>query len=253
MSPLEVDRYALQAQHLTKYFGGVKVLEDISFDVPVGERLAIIGPNGAGKTTLLSLINGQISPTAGKILFFGEDITRLPTHRRAHVGQARSFQLSNLFLNLSVMENVELALHGLKPSRYNLVRSMRRYGQIRDAAAELLNEAGLWERRSEPLGTLAYGDQRRLEIDLCMASEPRLLLLDEPSNGLTQEQGQQVVDMINQHIGREVTVLVVAHDMELVFRVADRIMVLFEGEIIACDSCDIVRCDPRVQEIYMGA
>jgi branched-chain amino acid transport system ATP-binding protein len=253
MSPLEVDRYALQAQHLTKYFGGVKVLEDISFDVPAGERLAIIGPNGAGKTTLLNLINGQISPTGGKILFFGEDITGIPTHRRAHIGQARTFQLSNLFLNLSVMENVELFLHGLRKSRYDLVRSIRRYGQVRDRAAQLLDAAGLWERRSESLGTLAYGDQRRLEIDLCMACEPRLLLLDEPSNGLTREQGQQVVDMINQHIGREVTVLVVAHDMELVFRVADRIMVLFEGEIIACDTCDIVGCDPRVQEIYMGA
>jgi len=228
-------------------------LEDISFDVPVGERLAIIGPNGAGKTTLLNLINGQISPTGGKILFFGEDITGTPTHRRAHIGQARTFQLSNLFLNLSVMENVELFLHGLRKSRYDLVRSIRRYGQVRDRAAQLLDAAGLWERRSESLGTLAYGDQRRLEIDLCMACEPRLLLLDEPSNGLTREQGQQVVDMINQHIGREVTVLVVAHDMELVFRVADRIMVLFEGEIIACDTCDIVGCDPRVQEIYMGA
>jgi branched-chain amino acid transport system ATP-binding protein len=253
MSPLEVDRYALQAQHLTKYFGGVKVLEDISFDVPAGERLAIIGPNGAGKTTLLNLINGQISPTGGKILFFGEDITGTPTHRRAHIGQARTFQLSNLFLNLSVMENVELFLHGLRKSRYDLVRSVRRYGQVRESAAQLLDEAGLWERRSEPLGTLAYGDQRRLEIDLCMACEPRLLLMDEPSNGLTREQGQQVVDLINQHIGREVTVLVVAHDMELVFRVADRIMVLFEGEIIACDTCDIVGCDPRVREIYMGA
>jgi branched-chain amino acid transport system ATP-binding protein len=253
MSPLEDDGYALEAQHLTKYFGGVRVLEDISFEVPVGERLAIIGPNGAGKTTLLNLINGQIPPTGGKILFFGEDITHLPTHRRAHIGQSRSFQLSNLFLNLSIMENVELVLHGLKKSRYDLARSTRGYGQVRDKAAEILQQAGLWERRSEPLGTLAYGDQRRLEINLCMASEPRLLLLDEPSNGLTQEQGQQVVEMINQHIGREVTVLVVAHDMELVFRVAERIMVLFEGEIIACDSCDIVRCDPRVQEIYMGA
>jgi branched-chain amino acid transport system ATP-binding protein len=244
MSLQQADGYALQVQHLTKFFGGVRVLEDISFEVPVGERLAIIGPNGAGKTTLLNMINGQIPPTSGKILFFEKDITRLPTHQRAHIGQARSFQLSSLFLNLSVMENAELVLHA---------RSMRRYRSIRKQAEAVVGEAGLWDRKDEPIGTLAYGNQRRLEINLCMATGPRLLLLDEPSNGLTKEEGSQVIDMINQHIGRDVTVLVVAHDMELVFQVADRIMVLFEGEIIACDSCDIVRCDPRVQEIYMGA
>jgi len=253
MSLQQTDGYALEAQHLTKFFGGVRVLEDISFEVPLGERLAIIGPNGAGKTTLLNMINGQISPTAGKIIFFGKDITHLPTHKRAHVGQARSFQLSSLFLKLSVMENTELVLHGLQRSRYDLARSVRRYRSIRGKAEKVVKEAGLWPRRDEPIGTLAYGDQRRLEINLCMATTPRLLLLDEPSNGLTKEEGSQVIDMINQHIGRDVTVLVVAHDMELVFQVADRIMVLFEGEIIACDSCDIVRCDPRVQEIYMGA
>jgi len=253
MSLRQADGYALEAQHLTKFFGGVRVLEDISFEVPVGERLAIIGPNGAGKTTLLNMINGQIPPTAGKIIFFERDITNLPTHRRAHIGQARSFQLSSLFPRLSVMENTYLVLHGLRRSRYDLVRSVRRYRAVREKAEKVVRDAGLWSRRNELLGTLAYGDQRRLEINLCMATDPRLLLLDEPSNGLTKDEGRQVIDMINQHIGRDVTVLVVAHDMELVFQVADRIMVLFEGEIIACDSCDIVRCDPRVQEIYIGA
>ena len=130
---------------------------------------------------------------------------------------------------------------------------MRAYRSTYQKAEEVVKAAGLWKRRNEPVGTLAYGDQRRLEISLCMASDPRLLLLDEPSNGLTREEGRHIVEMINEHIGREVTVLLVAHDMELVFKVADRVMVLFEGSIIACDSCDIVRCDPRVKEIYMGA
>jgi len=253
MSLQHADGYALEARNLTKFFGGVRVLEDISFAVPVGERLAIIGPNGAGKTTLLNMINGQISPTAGKIFLFGRDITNLPTHRRAHIGQARSFQLSSLFGKLSVMENTYLVLHGLEKSRWDMARSVRRYRSIREKAEQVVRDAGLWARRNEPVGALAYGDQRRLEINLCMATDPKLLLLDEPSNGLTKEEGIQVIDMINEHIGRDVTVLVVAHDMELVFQVADRIMVLFEGEIIACDSCDIVRCDPRVQEIYIGA
>ncbi len=190
MSLQQADGYALQVQHLTKFFGGVRVLEDISFDVPVGERLAIIGPNGAGKTTLLNMINGQISPTAGKILFFGKDITRLPTHQRAHIGQARSFQLSSLFLNLSVMENAELVLHGLRDRATTSRGRCGGTGSIRDKAEEVVEEAGLWERQDEPIGTLAYGDQRRLEINLCMATEPRLLLLDEPSNGLTKEEGQ---------------------------------------------------------------
>jgi branched-chain amino acid transport system ATP-binding protein len=253
MSQQPTDGHALEAQHLTKFFGGVRVLEDISFAVPAGERLAIIGPNGAGKTTLLNMINGQIPPTSGKVLFFGQDITHFPTHRRAHVGQARSFQLSSLFLRLSVMDNAELVLHGLQRSRYDMLRSVTHYRTTRQKAEVLVKDAGLWSRRHAPVGTLAYGDQRRLEINLCMAAHPRLLLLDEPSNGLTKEEGLQIIDMINHRIGREVTVLVVAHDMELVFQVADRIMVLFEGEIIACDDCDIVRCDPRVQEIYMGA
>ena len=253
MNLQQTDGWALQAVNLTKYFGGVKVLEDISFEVPVGERLAIIGPNGAGKTTLFNMINGQIPPTRGNIIFFGHDITHLPTHSRAHTGQARSFQLPSLFVRLSVMDNTILVMHGLKKSRYNLYRGVGAFKSTYQKAEEVVKAAGLWKRRNELVGTLAYGDQRRLEINLCMASDPRLLLLDEPSNGLTHEEGRQVVDVINQQIGREVTVLLVAHDMELVFKVADRVMVLFEGAIIACDSCDIVRCDPRVKEIYMGA
>jgi branched-chain amino acid transport system ATP-binding protein len=244
---------ALQAQGVTKYFGGVRVIEDIDFEVPVGERLAIIGPNGAGKTTLLNMINGQIPVTRGKFLFFGRDITDLPTHERAHIGQARSFQLSSLFVNLSVIENALLVLHGLRRSRYNISRNMRSYRDAWARAEEMVRAAGLWERRNQPLGSLAYGYQRRLEIELAMATEPKLLLLDEPSNGLTKEEGRHIIQMINEQIGRDVTVLVVAHDMELVFQVADRVMVLFEGGIIACDDCDVVRCDPRVKEIYMGA
>jgi branched-chain amino acid transport system ATP-binding protein len=244
---------ALQAQGVTKFFGGVRVIEDIDFEVPVGERLAIIGPNGAGKTTLLNMINGQIPLTRGRFFFFGRDITSLPTHERAHIGQARSFQLSSLFVNLSAMENALLVLHGLRRSRYNVSRTIRSYRDAWQMAEQMVKAAGLWGRRDQPIGSLAYGDQRRLEIEMAMATQPKLLLLDEPSNGLTKEEGRHIIQMINEQIGRDVTVLVVAHDMELVFQVADRVMVLFEGGIIACDDCDVVRCDPRVKEIYMGA
>jgi branched-chain amino acid transport system ATP-binding protein len=244
---------ALRAEGLTKFFGGVRVLEDISFEVAEGERLAVIGPNGAGKTTLLNMINGQIEPTRGKIFFFGQDITNLPTHKRAHIGQARSFQLTNLMLKLTVLENTLLVLHGLARSRFNFWRRAVGYPSRMEQAEEALLGAGLWERRFEPVESLAYGDQRRLEIFLCLIAKPRLLLLDEPSNGLTKQEGAAVVSMINETISRDVTVMIVAHDMELVFNVADRVMVLFEGEIIACADCDAVRCDPRVQDIYMGA
>ncbi len=243
---------ALRVEDLTKYFGGVKVLEDIAFEVPQGERLGVIGPNGAGKTTLINLINGQLEPTRGKVFVFGEDITHLPTHARAHIGQARSYQLCSLFQNLTLWENTLLTLHGLGKSRYSLARSVRRYSAVNESARKVLGEAGLWERRDDPVSSLAYGDQRRLEIHFCLASNPKLLLLDEPSNGLTKTQAAELVSTINDHIGRDVTVIIVAHDMELIFQVADRLMVLYEGGIIACDSCDVVQCDPRVREIYMG-
>jgi branched-chain amino acid transport system ATP-binding protein len=243
---------ALSVENLTKFFGGVRVLEDITFQVPEGERLGVIGPNGAGKTTLINLINGQLEPTRGKVFFFGQDITTLPTHQRAHIGQARSYQLCSLFQNLTLWQNTLLTLHGLGKSRYGLFHSTKRYGGVNEAARKVLTEAGLWDRRDNPVSSLAYGDQRRLEIQFCLASDPKLLLLDEPSNGLTKAQAAELVRTINDHIGRDVTVLIVAHDMELIFQVADRLMVLYEGTIIACDSCDVVQCDPRVREIYMG-
>jgi branched-chain amino acid transport system ATP-binding protein len=243
---------ALSVENLTKYFGGVRVLEDLTFQVPQGERLGVIGPNGAGKTTLINLINGQLEPTRGKIFFFGQDITSLPTHARAHIGQARSYQLCSLFQNLTLWQNTLLTLHGLGKSRYGLFRSAARYRDVNEAAHKVLAEAGLWDRRDDPVSSLAYGDQRRLEIQFCLASDPKVLLLDEPSNGLTKGQAAELVRTINDHIGRDVTVLIVAHDMELIFQVADRLMVLYDGTIIACDTCDVVQCDPRVREIYMG-
>lgn len=243
---------ALRVEGLTKFFGGVRVLEDITFEVPQGERLGVIGPNGAGKTTLINLVNGQLEPTRGKIFFFGQDITHLPTHSRSHIGQARSYQLCSLFQNLTVWENTLLTLHGLGKSRYGLFRSVKRYAEVNEQARQVLTEAGMWDRRDDPVSSLAYGDQRRLEIQFCLASDPKVLLLDEPSNGLTKTQAADLVRTINDHIGREVTVIIVAHDMELIFQVADRLMVLYEGAIIACDSCDVVQCDPRVREIYMG-
>ncbi len=243
---------ALRVEGLSKHFGGVRVLEDISFEAAVGERLAIIGPNGAGKTTLLNLINGQFEPTRGRIFYFGRDITALPTHTRALSGQSRSFQIPSLLKELTVLENTMLVMHGLRKSRLSMLRRSMDYDDVVSRTREALEDFSLWDKRDEIVGRLSYGDQRRLEIDLCMATQPRMLLLDEPTNGLTRDEEASIIEMINERVGDEVTVLIVAHDMHLIFSVADRVMVLHDGKILICDECEVVRCDDRVREIYMG-
>jgi len=243
----------LRIEHLSKDFGGVHAVSDITFSVEVGERLAIIGPNGAGKTTLFNLINGQLRPTAGRIYFSGRDITNVFTHRLAHAGQSRSFQLISLFLNLTVLENALLALHGTKPSRFQVLRPITSYADLLAKAEETLKTAALWEKRDELVKNISYGEQRRLEIALTtVPTELKLLLLDEPSSGLTGAEGADITNMIRK-LGRDITVLLVAHDMDLVFGVAERIMVLHYGQVIADGEPKEIRADPRVREIYMGA
>ncbi len=242
---------SLRVEGLSKQFGGVKAVSDVNFSVEVGDRLAIIGPNGAGKTTLFNLINGQLSATSGRIYFFGEDVTDLPTHARAHLGQARAFQIISLFKRLTVMDNVLLTLHGTRASRFKMFRLVEDFTEVYDKAVETLKTLGLWERRDEPVKNLAHGEQRRLEIDLGLALEPRLLLLDEPSAGLTKEEGSEIIGLIK-NLGSNNTVLIVDHDMDLVFEVAQRIIVLHYGEIIADGTPDEIESDQRVREIYMG-
>tara|TARA_B100000315_G_scaffold245502_1_gene271458 strand:+ start:778 stop:1548 length:771 start_codon:yes stop_codon:yes gene_type:complete len=242
----------LRVEHLSKDFGGVHAVSDVSFSVEGGERLAIIGPNGAGKTTLFNLINGQLHPTAGRIYFSGRDITNVFTHRRAHAGQGRSFQLISLFLNLTILENALLAFHGTKHSRFQILRPITSYEDLLSKAQETLTAADLWEQRDELVKNLSYGDQRRLEIALTtVATGLKLLLLDEPSCGLTGAESADITDMIRK-LGRDITVLLVAHDMDLVFGVAERIMVLHYGQVIVDGAPEEVKVDPKVREIYMG-
>lgn len=242
---------ALRVEGLSKDFGGVHALTDVSFRVEVGERLVIIGPNGAGKTTLFNLINGQLSPTGGRIYFYGQDITDVPTHRRAHLGQARSFQVISLLLNLTVLDNTLLSLHGTRPSRFQMFRSMKSFVNVFTEAQAILGTAALWEKRDEAVKNLSYGEQRRLEIALSLASKPKLLLLDEPGSGLTRDESLDVIQLIK-NLGAKITVLIVDHDMNLVFGVAERIVVLHYGQVIADGNPEEIRVDPRVREIYMG-
>lgn len=242
---------ALRVNGLSKNFGGVSAVDDVSFKVKVGERLVIIGPNGAGKTTLFNLINGQLPVTSGRIHFFGNDITNIPTHRRAHLGQARAFQIISLFLDLSILENAFLALMGTDSNRFNFFRSINHYSFIFDRARETLNLLDLWEKRDELVKNLSYGEQRRMEIGLSLALQPKLLLLDEPSAGLSIEECSDIIGLIK-NLGSDFTVIIVDHDMDLVFSVADRIIVLHYGQIIADGKPEIIKVDPKVKEIYLG-
>jgi len=242
---------AIRVEGLYKSFGGVVATSNVSFKVDVGGRLVIIGPNGAGKSTLFNLLNGQLPLDSGKVFLFGEDVTHLPLHKRAHRGMARSFQLTSLFPELTVMDNMMLALHGLRKSRFNPFRRTGSYSTLRDKGKDLLSLFDLWSKRDEQIKMISYGEQRKLEIALCLASNPRLLLLDEPSAGLTTSERQVVMEMIR-NLPPDIAVIIVDHDMDLVFGLANRIIVLHFGQIIAEGTPEEIQAHPKVKEVYMG-
>lgn len=241
----------LRIENVSKQFDGVDVLHDVSFSVQPGERLLIIGPNGAGKTTLFNIISGQLPLTSGKIFFMDQEITHKPAHQRAHMGIVQSCQILSLLPNLTVMDNALLTFHGSSQSRFNLFKDWLTFDEVVDKAEESLRMADLWEQRHEPVKLLSYGDQRRFEVMMSMCLEPKILLLDEPTNGLTNEESKAIVRLI-QKLGKDVTVLVVAHDMDFVFEVAERINVLYYGGLLASGRPDEIRRNPKVREIYMG-
>lgn len=243
---------ALRVKDLSKDFGGIHAVQGVSFKVEAGERLAIIGPNGAGKTTLFNLLSGQLCPTNGQVYFFGQECTHKSPNHRAHLGIARSFQVTSLFSNLTVKQNILLAFQGVRPSRFQMYRHASSYRDLYNRAQELLGFMGLCPKEDEPVHAISYGEQRKLEIALSLASEPKLLLLDEPSCGLTTAESAEITSMIR-NLGKGITVILVAHDMDLVFGVAERILVLHYGQIIAEGTSEQIRVDSRVKEIYMGS
>jgi branched-chain amino acid transport system ATP-binding protein len=243
---------ALRVEGLSKNFGGIEALKDVSFTVESGGKLAIIGPNGAGKTTLLNVLNGQHSANSGHIYFMGRDITHLSVHKRAHLGMARAFQSSTLFPSMSVLNNLLLAIHGMRPSRLHFFRSFETYNEYGGEAEKYLKSVHLWERKDEFVSDLSHGEQKRLEIAMSLALEPKLLLLDEPSAGLTTGESADVAAILR-NLGQTITILIVAHDMDLVFGIADHILVLHYGEVLCRGTPDDVQCNVKVREIYIGA
>jgi len=242
----------LRVEGLYKDFGGVQALSDVSLKIEDGEHLAVIGPNGAGKTTLFNLLNGQMKPTAGHIFYLGQDITNVPAHHRTHLGIGRSYQIASLFNELTVMENIVLAIQGTQPSRYQMLRPINSHKHIIIKAYDLLSSMDLWERRDEPVNCISYGEQRKLEIALSMASEPKLLLLDEPSCGLTTDETADLSTRIC-NLEKNIALICVAHDMDLVFGIATHIIVLHYGKIIIQGPPEQIKDDPAVKQIYMGA
>ncbi len=242
---------ALKIDSLTKRFGGVYALKNVSFSVEAGNRLAIIGPNGAGKTTLFNILNGQLTATSGRMYFYGQDISKMATHRRADLGLARSFQVSNLFFNLTVLDNVLLAIQGTESHRFQVFRLTTAYKDMFTKAQQLLSSVDLWGKRNDLVQNISHGEQRNLEIALSLASEPRLLLLDEPTAGLTAAESANIIEMIRK-LGADTTVLIVAHDMDVVFGVANRIVVLHYGQLIAEGTPEEIQANSKVKEIYMG-
>jgi branched-chain amino acid transport system ATP-binding protein len=241
----------LRLENLSQSYGGLQILNGLSFRLETGEKVALIGPNGAGKTTLLNVLTGLIPPKAGRVYLLGHDVTKLPPHTRVSIGLARSFQISSLFPRLSLLTNVLLAIQGIQTTRYQMIRPIRAYKNNLSKARELLELVGLWGEKDFPITALSHGQQRHVEIILALASKPRLLLLDEPSAGLTSVESDHLVDMIHNLVG-ETTVLLSAHDMDLVSKLANRIMVLYYGQIIAEGNPKEIQADQKVREIYLG-
>jgi branched-chain amino acid transport system ATP-binding protein len=242
---------ALDLTGLVKEFGGLRAVDGVSLTVRPGERRAIIGPNGAGKTTLFSLISGEERASAGTIALFGRDVTRMPPHRRAALGLARTYQITNLFPRLSVLDNCVLAVQALAPSKYHIHRAATRYPRLFERARHVLESVGLADKRDEAVRNLSHGEQRQLEIALALAGAPRLILLDEPTAGLSPAESLLMTELLKR-LDPAITLLVIEHDMDVAFALTDRITVLHYGRVVADGLAQAVKADPLVQEIYLG-
>jgi branched-chain amino acid transport system ATP-binding protein len=241
----------LSIEGLTKRFGGVVASDAIALEVAAGELHAVIGPNGAGKTTLIGQLTGEVTPDAGRIRFGGTDITRLPTHRRSLLGLARSFQITSLFLDFTALDNVALAVQAHAGHSFRFWRNARGEAALRDPARKALARVGLTERADALVANMSHGEHRQLEIAMALATGPRMLLLDEPMAGMGPEESQRIVATLRELKG-ELTILLVEHDMEAVFALADRITVLVYGRVIACDEPQTVRANAEVRQAYLG-
>lgn len=242
---------ALTADRLSKSFGGLQALRSVNLEVATGECRAIIGPNGAGKTTLFHLLSGTLPASSGRIFFLGEDITRCPCHVRAIKGLARTFQITSLFPSLTTMQNVMLAVQAYQGQKLVMHRAATASKEVMSRVEQVLDEGGLWAKRHVPVRYLSYGEQRQLEVMLALAGRPKVLLLDEPTAGLSEAERSTMTSLFRDLKGK-VTIVLVSHDIDVAFAVADSISVLHMGELLTEGTPEMVRQDARVTEIYLG-
>jgi len=241
----------LRIEALSKRFGGVLASDAISLEVPAGELHAIIGPNGAGKTTLIGQLAGEIAPDGGRIEFAKADITRLPAWRRSRLGLARSFQITSLFPDFSALDNVALAVQAHAGHSFQFWRDARSEPSLREPARAALARLAIAERADVLVSRLSHGEHRQLELAVALATRPRMLLLDEPMAGMGPDESARMVATLRELKG-ELTILLIEHDMEAVFALADRITVLVYGRIIASGAPEAIRADEKVREAYLG-
>jgi branched-chain amino acid transport system ATP-binding protein len=242
---------ALSLTNISKDFGGLKALQNVDLVIAPGERRGILGPNGAGKTTLFHVISGLISPTSGRVKISGLDVTALPTYRRIAMGMGRTFQITNLFSKLTVEQNLLLALQGLTSKKMSMLREMRSYENDIIHARDWLEKWRLIEMRDRIVNELSYGQQRKLELLLAVCQKPSLLLLDEPTEGLSPDETAAAVKVIDE-LSRDIAIVLIEHDMDVVFSLCSTLTVMHLGKVLTTGEKYSVRSDPRVQEIYLG-
>lgn len=240
----------LETKGLTKSFGGLTAVDNVSFEVAKGELRAVIGPNGAGKTTFFNLIAGRLSPTQGEIWFKGENITHIPPHRITKKGIGRSYQITNIFPKLTVFENVRLAAQAIEVT-FNFWKNVIFLGDINERVVEILEKLKLIDQKDTRAANLPHGLQRHLEIGIALASHPELLLLDEPTAGMTEEETERMMGLIDE-ISKDLTIVLVEHDMKFVMALSKKITVLHEGKVLAEGPPEEIRKNEEVQRVYLG-
>ena len=242
---------AIAVERLSKVFGGLRAVDGVTLAVAAGERRVLIGPNGAGKTTLFHCIAGTLQPSAGRVMMFGADISNLPENRRTARGMGRTFQISNVCIDLTVMENLQLAMLGSDRRKWIMYRPMTAFSELRERGTEGLARVGLADRADETVKFLSYGERRQLELALALASDPKVLLLDEPCAGLSPNERQRLSQLVKE-LSRDITLIMIEHDIDIALALADRVTVLHRGNVILDGTPDEVRTNPEVREVYFG-
>lgn len=242
---------ALDIQDVAVSFGGVHAVNGVSLELAKGERRVILGPNGAGKSTLLNMIGGQVRPDRGSIRMFGQELIPITSYNRAHLGLARTFQVTTLLSSLTVEQNIRLAMQAFSSSRYQILRPASAFDEMVDRVNASLAEWRFEGERSDKVSDLSYGEQRKLEIAMALAHQPRLLLLDEPTAGLSTLETEKVVALIKS-LSRDVTVVAIEHDMDVAFEIGEWFTIMNQGQVLVEGAADVIRNNPEIQAIYFG-